>query len=136
MFPVKERKEFNIMKKGNLKIASIIQILLGVLSILAIQLLLKYGDVSAANMEGKEALKVLMIAYGGVAFQILAGIIGLILANKKSIITIILGVLLFIPQALNFNYLSGDIVYMIINAILLLIPYYYLYSAFMNYKQK
>lgn len=124
------------MKKGNLKIASIIQIVLGILSIVAIRLLLKYGDVSSAKMEGTEALKVLIITYGGVAFQILAGIIGLILANKKSIITVILGVLLFIPQALNFNHLSGDMVYMIINAILLLIPLYYLYSAHMNYKQK
>ena len=48
---------------------------------------------------------------------------------------IILGALLFLPQLIHFINLKGNIPLIIINAVLLIIPYYYLHSAYKNFKQ-
>ena len=50
-------------------------------------------------MSGEDALMTVLISYGGCAFQVLAGLLGLALSNKKSIITVLLGILLFIPSS-------------------------------------
>ena len=63
-----------------------------------------------------------------------AGICGLALAKKKSLFTVILGVLLFVPQLVVFIHVQHNIALILVNAVMLLIPYYYLHSAWKNYK--
>lgn len=57
------------------------------------------------------------------------------LSKKKSIITVIFGLLLFVPQLINFIHLQGNIALIIVNIVLLLIPYYYLHNAYLNFKK-
>ena len=65
---------------------------------------------------------------------ILLGVIGLVLSNKKSALTVALGFLLFIAQLAAFFQSGNGIVEIVINIILLVIPYYYLHNAYKNYK--
>lgn len=125
------------MRNGtkHLRIASVIQIVLGLLGILFVRFLLDRGDVSSAGMEGKTALALLIVTYAGYFFQIFAGIMGLLLANKKSLFTVILGILLYIPSLITFLHADNNMTIIIINAILLIIPYYYLHSAYKNFKE-
>lgn len=118
----------------HLRIASNLQIVLGIASILLTRFLIGHGDVSVAGLTGEQALKSLMQSYAGASFQIIAGAIGLALSNKKSIITVILGILLFIPQLAAFLNANGSIPYIVGNIILLAIPYYYLHNAYKNFK--
>lgn len=124
------------MRSGtkHLRIASVLQIVLGIAYIIFMQFLVKNGDFS--NTDGEKALFKVMLSYGGAAFQIVAGLLGLLLANKKSIITVILGILLFIPQLVAFINVKDNIVLIIINAVLLAIPYYYLHNAWKNFKKE
>ena len=130
------------MRSGtkHLRIASVIQIILGIASIALTYFLvgsLTSKDlVVAAGITGKEALGILVATYAGAAFQVIAGIFGLLLSKKKSIITVIFGIILFIPQLLSFIHLDGNILLIIVNVLLLLIPYYYLHNAYKNFKDE
>ena len=124
------------MRSGtkHLRIASVLQIVLGVSSILLTYFLTGEADETTILVSGEEALWALVTAYAGGGFQVLAGLIGLVLAKKKSILTVILGVILFIPQLLYFMHLDGNIGLIVFNIILLVIPYYYLHNAWKNFK--
>ena len=124
------------MRSGtkHLRIASAIQIILGLGGILLTYFLIGQDDISSSGISAEHALLTLILAYCGHAFQILAGLFGLLLSKKKSLFTVILGVLLFIPQLITFIHVKNDIALIIINAILLAIPYYYLHNAYKNLK--
>ena len=118
-----------------LRVSSVILILMGVASILLTYFLAGEAEASDITVSESEALKSLFIAYGSAGFRVFAGVIGFCLANKKSIITIILGVILFIPQLLQFMHLDNNIILIAVNILLLVIPYYYLHSAYKNFKE-
>ena len=117
-----------------LRIASLLQIIFGVAYFFLARLLLGKGEVDLGNLSGEWALLTLLIAYGGCAFQLLAGLIGLVLANKKSFVTVLLGILLFIPVLANFLTTEGDIITILITAVTLVFPYLYLHGAWKNFK--
>ena len=124
------------MRSGtkHLRIASVIQILLGAGSLIATYFMMGTDAAAEIGVEPEKALMILVLTYGGYVFQILAGLFGLLLAKRKSVFTVILGVALFIPQLINFLHVKNDIVLIVINAVLLAIPYYYLHSAYKNLK--
>ena len=124
------------MRKGTkmLRIASLLQIIFGVAYFFLARLLLGKGEIDLGNLRGEEALMTLLIAYGGCAFQLLAGLIGLVLANKKSLVTVLLGILLFIPVLARFLTTEGDIITILITAVTLVFPYLYLHGAWKNLK--
>lgn len=120
--------------KRNMRIAGIIQIVLGIGTILLTYFLMAKGDASAAGLSAKKSLAILVMTYGCAGFQILAGLIGAAKAGKKSLLTVVLGVILFIPQLWNFYSADGKISLIIVNIILLAIPYFYMSSAYKCYK--
>lgn len=124
------------MRKGTkmLRIASFLQIIFGVVYFFLARFLLGEGEISLGDLSGEDALMTVLISYGGCAFQVLAGLIGLALANKKSFFTVLLGVLLFIPVLANFLKTEGDVVTIIITAVTLVFPYLYLHGAWKNFK--
>ena len=89
-----------MQRKGckHLRIASILVILLGVISILAVQLLLGASEAETAAGLSESALKSalagIVAIYAMNIFKIIAGLIGLVMSNKKSLLTVILGGLL------------------------------------------
>ncbi len=70
---------------------------------------------------------VLVILLG--VISILAGLLGLLLAGKKSLLTVIMGVILFVAQLWNFFQAGNGAIEIVINIVLLVIPYYYLHNA-------
>ena len=67
-------------------------------------------------------------------YSYIAGLIGLALSNRRSFLTVLLGVLLYIPVLANFLRTQGDIAAIIATAVTLVFPYLYLHSAWKNYK--
>ena len=124
------------MRSGTklLRIGSLLQILFGAGYFLLARFLLGEGDVALGGMSGEGALMTVLISYGGCAFQVLAGLVGLALVNRKSLLTVIFGVLLYIPVLARFLQADGDIVTIIITAVTLVFPYLYLHGAWKNYK--
>ena len=125
---------FGMSGTKGLRVTSIILILMGLASILLTYFLAHEVDASDITVSSLEALKSLILAYASAGFQVLVGLIGLILSKKRSIITVILGIILFIPQLLYFMHLDGNFVLIGVNILLLVIPYYYLHSAYKNFK--
>lgn len=131
-----------MQRKGckHLRIASILVILLGMISILAVQLLLGASEAETAAGLSESALKSalagIVAIYAMNIFKIIAGLIGLVMSNKKSLLTVILGGLLFIIQLAAFFQTGSSIVEIVINIILLVIPYYYFHNAVRNYKDQ
>lgn len=131
-----------MQRKGckHLRIASILVILLGVISILAVQLLLGASEAETAAGLSESALKSalagIVAIYAMNIFKIIAGLIGLVMSNKKSLLTVILGGLLFVIQLAAFFQTGSSIVEIVINIILLVIPYYYFHNAVRNYKDQ
>ena len=124
------------MKNGTkgLRLASVLQIILGISSIVVTYFLIDKVGINDIKNIGDSAIYSLIITYGLSLFQVIAGIFGLLLSKKKSIITVIFGLLLFIPQLINFININGNIALIIVNIVFLFIPYYYLHSAYKNYK--
>lgn len=119
----------------NMRNASILQILAGVLSIVMVQVLLGSNvSIPVTEQAAQQGLMSVVLVYAADAFKIFAGIVGLAKANKKSLFTVILGVLLFVAQLWTFYQSGTEMLVMIINIVLLAIPYYYLHSAYKNYK--
>ena len=112
------------MRSGTklLRIGSLLQILFGAGYFLLARFLLGEGDVDLGGMSGEEALMTVLISYGGCAFQVLAGLVGLALANRRSLLTVIFGVLLYIPVLARFLQADGDIVTIVITAVTLVSP--------------
>ena len=131
-----------MQRKGckHLRIASILVILLGMISILAVQLLLGASEAETAAGLSESALKSalagIVAIYAMNIFKIIAGLIGLIMSNKKSLLTVVLGGLLFIIQLAAFFQTGSSIAEIVINIILLVIPYYYFHNAVRNYKDQ
>ena len=92
------------------------------------------GDITYIGIDPEKALLILMLAYAGYLFHVLTGILGLLLAKKKSLFAIILSVLLFILQLISFIHVQHNIVFIIINVVLFAIAYYYLHNAYKNFK--
>ena len=123
----------------HLKIAGVLQIILGVILILVTYFLvgnLTEEDLAIQHLTGAHALKLLVLNYLSYVFMILIGLYGLVFAKKKSLLAVIFGIILFIPRVLHFINLDGNIYLIIINIICLLFPYYYLHNAYMLYKNK
>lgn len=74
------------MRKGTkmLRIASFLQIIFGVVYFFLARFLLGEGEIILGDLSGEDALMTVLISYGGCAFQVLAGLIGLALANKRA----------------------------------------------------
>lgn len=125
---------FGMSGTKGLRVTSIILILMGLASILLTYFLAHEVDASDITVSSLEALKSLILAYASAGFQVLVGLIGLILSKKRSIITVILGIILFIPQLLYFMRFDVNFVLIGVNILLLMIPYYYLHSAYKNFK--
>ena len=81
-------------------------------------------------MFGPTALFGLTALYVLNGFKILAGLLGLLLAGKKSLLTVIMGVILFVAQLWNFFQAGNGAIEIVINIVLLVIPYYYLHNAY------
>jgi len=92
------------------------------------------GDVTISGIDPYDALWALVLTYALEAFKVFAGIVGLIRANKKSLFTVILGILLFVPNLVFFLHLENSLLPIILNIVTLLIPYYYLHNAYKNFK--
>lgn len=124
------------MRSGTkmLRAASLLQIIFGVGYFFLARFLLGEGEVVLGDLSGEDALMTVLISYGGCAFQVIAGLLGLALANRKSLLTVILGIALFIPVLANFLQTQGDVVTIIITAVTLVFPYLYLHAAWKNYK--
>ena len=118
----------------NLRIAGVLQIILGILTIALTYFLLSAGDVSVAGLNPERALGVLALNYCGAAFQIFSGFVALARAGKRSFLAVICGIALFIPQLIHFIHLQNQIGLIIANAALLVIPYYYLHNAYKNFR--
>ena len=125
------------MRSGTkgLRIASLLQIIFGVGYFFLARYLLGEGEVVLGDMSGEDALMTVLISYGGCAFQVIAGLIGLALANRKSLLTVILGILLFLPVLVNFIKTEGDVLTIVITAVTLVFPYLYLHNAYKNYRK-
>ena len=125
------------MRSGTkgLRIASLLQIIFGVGYFFLARCLLGEGEVVLGDMSGEDALMTVLISYGGCAFQVIAGLIGLALANRKSLLTVILGILLFLPVLVNFIKTEGDVLTIVITAVTLVFPYLYLHNAYKNYRK-
>ena len=121
----------------HLKLAGILMILLGAGSILAIQLLLKSGEEIPAQLtviSANDAFTGVLYLYGMNAVRILTGILGIALSGKKSLATMTLGIFLFFTQLAAFIETGNAMTHITLNILLLVIPFYYLYSAYNNYR--
>jgi len=63
-------------------------------------------------------------------------LLAIFLCRRKSLLTVILGSLLFIVQLWSFFTAGKDIAQILISIVLLAIPYYYLHNAISNYRKK
>lgn len=70
------------------------------------------------------------------AFKVLTGLLVIALANKKSFLTVACGFICFIMQLSAFFQSGNGGLEIAVNVVLLVIPYYYLHNAWLNFKDK
>lgn len=121
-----------------LRIGGSFEIIVGVLFILALRGLMG-AETAFIGVTEADAADILWGAaglYGIYIFQIVAGLIGLLFANKKSLLTVIFGLILFFTQLIPFLHLQGAVLQYVIHIVLLIIPYLYLHGAYKNFRTK
>ena len=117
----------------NLKIASVIQLVLGIFTLLLTQVLMK--NATSIDMSAGDAMMNLMAVYAGAGLQIIAGLVGLLRAGKKSLFAFILGILLYLPQLWGLFAADGKITTIAWHIVMLVIAYFYMHNAYQNYKR-
>ena len=126
------------MLKGSklLKIAGILELIIGVGTLIITWFIVGSADMSSVVNDDIAAnvLLLIVVVYGIHIFEALAGLIGIIKANKKSVLTFVLGVILFFGNLVEFFTHDQDTIQIVIHAVTLIVPYLYLHGAFMNWK--
>lgn len=96
-------------------------------------------DTEFGGLVGLDPSKVLFGVsgmYAVNAFKVLTGLLGIALANKKSFLTVACGFICFIMQLSAFFQSGNGGLEIAVNVVLLVIPYYYLHNAWLNFKDK
>ncbi len=119
-----------------LRLGAILEVLTGLVWILAVWSLLGAGGGEAGTSEEllTGALFGVFGLYAFNGFRVLAGLVGLVLSGKKSVLTVALGFILFLLQLIDFVQVQGNMVMVVINVLLLIIPGLYFTGALKNYK--
>ena len=127
-----------IMLQGSkhLRIAGILEIVIGAVMLVFTWMLVGAGDFSSVLNEGlaSNALMSIVVLYGFHIFEIVVGLIGVACSIKKSSLTLILGLALFFINLWEFFSYSNDVMQIVMHAVTLVVPYYYLHNAYRNFK--
>ena len=129
-----------IERRGSkhLRIAATLELLLGA-ALIAGTFLGIGADTEFGGLVGLDPSKVLFGVsgmYAVNAFKVLTGLLGIALANKKSFLTVACGFICFIMQLSAFFQSGNGGLEIAVNVVLLVIPYYYLHNAWLNFKDK
>lgn len=122
----------------HLRIAATLELLLGA-ALIAGTFLGIGVDTEFGGLVGLDPSKVLFGVsgmYAVNAFKVLTGLLGIALANKKSFLTVACGFICFIMQLSAFFQSGNGGLEIAVNVVLLVIPYYYLHNAWLNFKDK
>ena len=122
----------------HLRIAATLELLMGA-ALIAGTFLGIGADTEFGGLVGLDPLKVLFGVsgmYAVNAFKVLTGLLGIALANKKSFLTVACGFICFIMQLSAFFQSGNGGLEIAVNVVLLVIPYYYLHNAWLNFKDK
>lgn len=125
------------MVSKHLKIAGFLEMLIGVSMIVFVWQLLGRDDPS--HMEDAKAMQAFMGVIGLYAihmFEIIAGLIGIVKSKKGSLLTVLLGVILFLMNLVEFFMHTTNIIEIIIHALTLIVPYYYVHNAVKLFRNK
>lgn len=122
----------------HLRIAGVLELIIGVVMLLLTWLLAGEGDFSIAlNADlASDAFMSLLVLYGFHVLEIFAGIVGIVRANKRSYLALILGLVLFVVNLWEFFTYDQNVMQIIIHALTLVVPYYYLHNVFRNLRSK
>ena len=129
------------MERGgskHLRIAATLELLMGA-ALIAGTFLGIGADTEFGGLVGLDPSKVLFGVsgmYAVNAFKVLTGLLGIALANKKSFLTVACGFICFIMQLSAFFQSGNGGLEIAVNVVLLVIPYYYLHNAWLNFKDK
>ena len=122
----------------HLRIAATLELLMGA-ALIAGTFLGIGADTEFGGLVGLDPSKVLFGVsgmYAVNAFKVLTGLLGIALANKKSFLTVACGFICFIMQLSAFFQSGNGGLEIAVNVVLLVIPYYYLHNAWLNFKDK
>lgn len=122
----------------HLRIAATLELLMGA-ALIAGTFLGIGADTEFGGLVGLDPSKVLFGVsgmYAVNAFKVLTGLLGIALANKKSFLTVTCGFICFIMQLSAFFQSGNGGLEIAVNVVLLVIPYYYLHNAWLNFKDK
>ena len=122
----------------HLRIAATLELLMGA-ALIAGTFLGIGADTEFGGLVGLDPSKVLFGVsgmYAVNAFKVLTGLLGIALANKKSFLTVACGFICFIMQLSAFFQSGNGGLEIADNVVLLVIPYYYLHNAWLNFKDK
>lgn len=119
------------------RIAGFLEVLIGISMIIFVWQLLGHDD--PGHMEDAEAMQAFMEVIGLYAihvFEIIAGLIGIVKSKKGSLLTVLLGVILFLMNLVEFFMHTTKIIEIIIHALTLIVPYYYVHNAVKLFRNK
>ena len=122
----------------HLRIAATLELMMGA-ALIAGTFLGIGADTEFGGLVGLDPSKVLFGVsgmYAVNAFKVLTGLLGIALANKKSFLTVACGFICFIMQLSAFFQSGNGGLEIAVNVVLLVIPYYYLHNAWLNFKDK
>lgn len=125
------------MVSKHLRIAGFLEMLIGVSMIIFVWQLLGHDDPN--HMENAKAMQAFMGVIGLYAihvFEIIAGLIGIVKSKKGSLLTVLLGVILFLMNLVEFFMHTTNIMEIIIHALTLIVPYYYVHNAVKLFRNK
>lgn len=123
--------------RKHLRIAGLLEIIIGIATIAFTLFLLEKGNTIQGQTSasvGNDAFFALLSLYGVHVFEILCGIIAIVSTNRRSLLCVILGLILMVANLAEFFMNSTQIVEILVHALTLLVPYYYLHNAVRSFR--
>ena len=119
-----------------MRISALLEIAMGSASLIAARFWIGTSNIVGRHVCHGDTTEAFALTYAFALLQIAIGIIGVMNAEKSSIITLIFGILAFIPQIAHFFHIKGSIILILINLVAFVVPVLYTLTAHKLFKQR
>ena len=117
-----------------MRISALFEIALGSASLIAARFWIGTTNIVGRHVTHGDTTEAFALTYAFALLQIAIGIIGVMNAEKQRMITVVFGILAFVPQIAHFFHIKGSIILILMNLVAFVVPVFYTLTAYKLFK--
>ena len=117
-----------------MRISALLEIALGSASLIAARFWIGTTNIVGRHVTHGDTTEAFALTYAFALLQIAVGIIGVMNAEKHSLVTVVFGILAFVPQIAHFFHIKGSVILILMNLLAFAVPVLYTLTAYKLFK--